>query len=298
MTLLDEIIELASSEHGSVSTLLRRCLVLAHFLKNDRLKAWAENELNGYGSTQDETIPAYRKISAPAKGLLLGAFGAVRNDQPIPSGLLDEEDRHRAESAVFFQPIAAFEANPIYGGYFSLPWPSNLVLKYERIFSDYALNKAWQVIPNTVIAGLVDTIKTRVLLFALELKDDVESVNNDFGKVAKEKVEKNIVINILGGNNVVASCDVTQVSNVIIEKGDWNGLDKALKEIGLKATEISELKVALKEDETIASKPTFGERTLTWIKGLGTMAGGLAVKIGADAIKEVVTKLINGFLGA
>ena len=48
MQLLDEIIDLAAREQGSVATLLRKCLVLAHTLKNERLKTWAENELNGY----------------------------------------------------------------------------------------------------------------------------------------------------------------------------------------------------------------------------------------------------------
>jgi hypothetical protein len=42
MKLVDEIIELSSSESGSVATLLRKCLVLAHTIKNDRLKTWAE----------------------------------------------------------------------------------------------------------------------------------------------------------------------------------------------------------------------------------------------------------------
>ena len=39
MKLLDDIIDLASSEQGSVTTLLRKCLVLAHTLKNDRLRS-------------------------------------------------------------------------------------------------------------------------------------------------------------------------------------------------------------------------------------------------------------------
>jgi AbiTii len=68
--LLDEIVTLAAGESGSVATLLRKCLVLAHTLKNDRLKIWAENELNGYGS-EDPGIPEYRKIRSGAKGFLL-----------------------------------------------------------------------------------------------------------------------------------------------------------------------------------------------------------------------------------
>ena len=48
MQLLDEIIEDAVNDKVNLSVLLRKCLVLAHQLKNDKLKAWAEYELNGY----------------------------------------------------------------------------------------------------------------------------------------------------------------------------------------------------------------------------------------------------------
>jgi hypothetical protein len=47
MKLLDEIVDLAIDNQASISVLLRKCLVLAHQLKNDRLRSWVENELNG-----------------------------------------------------------------------------------------------------------------------------------------------------------------------------------------------------------------------------------------------------------
>ncbi len=107
MPLLDEIVELAVDDRGSISVLLRKCLVLAHRLKNDRLKTWAENELNGY---QDlDLLPDYRKTPAPAKGLFLGGFGAAIGDQPLPSMVLDEEHRRFAETAMLIQPIEAYD---------------------------------------------------------------------------------------------------------------------------------------------------------------------------------------------
>jgi hypothetical protein len=70
MKLLDDIIDLAASERGSVATLLRKCLVLAHTLQNDRLIVWAEKELQGY-KFGDE-VPEYRKTPVTAKGLFVG----------------------------------------------------------------------------------------------------------------------------------------------------------------------------------------------------------------------------------
>jgi AbiTii len=48
MSLLDEIVDLSVKDDEKVSVLLRKCLVLAAKIKNDKLKEWAQHELNGY----------------------------------------------------------------------------------------------------------------------------------------------------------------------------------------------------------------------------------------------------------
>ena len=64
--ILDDIIALATDDTASLAVVLRKCLVLAHVLKNDRLKSWAQSELNGY--EPDAELPDYRKSAAGAKG--------------------------------------------------------------------------------------------------------------------------------------------------------------------------------------------------------------------------------------
>ena len=50
LKLLDEIIDIAVDNKQPITTLLRKCIVLAHQL-NERLKVWSKNgELNGYSS--------------------------------------------------------------------------------------------------------------------------------------------------------------------------------------------------------------------------------------------------------
>ena len=82
MKQLDEIIDLASSDSCSVSTLLRKCLVLASILKSEELKTWAHHELNGY-DFDDPAMPEYRKTSAPAKGMFLGVVGTSNRKPPL-----------------------------------------------------------------------------------------------------------------------------------------------------------------------------------------------------------------------
>jgi transposase InsO family protein len=51
---------LATDDKQSITILLRKCLILAGQLKNERLKTWVNQELNGYDSP--ETVPEYRKM--------------------------------------------------------------------------------------------------------------------------------------------------------------------------------------------------------------------------------------------
>jgi hypothetical protein len=82
--LLDDIINAAIDGKQPLPDILRKCLLLGHELKNDRLKEWANQELNGYTSAKD--VPGYRIVSALAKGDFVGPFHAqYRHHLMIPS---------------------------------------------------------------------------------------------------------------------------------------------------------------------------------------------------------------------
>jgi hypothetical protein len=296
MKLLDEIIELATSEHGSVATLLRKCLVLAHTLKNDRLNVWAHKELDGYDPNDDD-VPEYRKTSVTAKGFFIGPFGAQIHDQPIPAAALKKEHRHFANSAVLFQPIASYERVDAESK-LVIEWPANLTAIYQGSFFEgrFGLNRAWQEVPGSVFVGLIDTIKTRVLRLALELKDDTGSVNDDPKGLPKEKIDQ-IVNNIFGGNIVIASTNFTQIGSLQIGKGDWAALAEALKTLGVQNSAISELKTALDQDSKEDTKPGLGKRAVEWLAQVGKKAGQVAIDIGMDVAKKEATKFISQYLG-
>lgn len=295
MKLLDEIVELAASEHGSVSTLLRKCLVLAHTLKNDRLKVWTEKELQGYESGDE--VPEYRKTVASAKGLFVGPFGAQMNNQPIPAAVLKKEHRHFADSVVLFQPIAAYEGMDA-DSKFVIEWPANLTLMYQTSFlGGYVLNRAWQEVPSSVLIGLIDTVRTRILRLALELKDDLGSVNDDPKELPKEKIDQSVVNNIFGGNVVIASTNFTQIGSVEIGKGDWAGLSKALEKLGLENPAISELKTALDHDSKHETKPGLGKRAANWLAQFGERSGKALLGVGIEVAKKEATKFISQYLG-
>ena len=109
--LLDEIIDLATSDKQRLSVVLRKCLVLAQKLKNERLKAWANLELDGYKSVA--TIPEYRIFNASALGHLSGPFGSDATNVPIPPVLLREEDRYLATKVYLAQPVGSLHWSAI-----------------------------------------------------------------------------------------------------------------------------------------------------------------------------------------
>ena len=297
MQLLDEIIELASREQGSVATLLRKCLILAHTLKNDRLKHWAESELNGYDG---DDVPEYRHTQAPARGFFVGGWGAQINDQPIPPAALQERHRKFAESIELREPIASYENTEAKSNY-KYDWPANLTVIYQTTFfqGQYALNRAWQEIPGSVLVGLIDTVKTRVLLFALELKDDLESVNENVNELPREKVDQQVVTYIFGGTNVIGSRDFAQIGNIEIKEGDWGSLADALSKVGINDSGIAELKAALDHDAdgTSQTQRTLGRRTAAWLKDLGKKTGQLALGVVIQVVKKEATKWVLGYLG-
>jgi hypothetical protein len=83
MKMLDDIVDGAVDDKVSLATLLRKCLVLADKLKNNKLKRWVLSELNGYES--QDALPEYRILNINAVGLVLGPFGSAIKDQPIPA---------------------------------------------------------------------------------------------------------------------------------------------------------------------------------------------------------------------
>ena len=295
MKLLDEIIELATSESGSVSTLLRKCLVLAHDLKNEKLRAWAEKELNGY--QVDDEMPEYRKAPAIAKGFFIGSFGRQINDQPIPAGALHEKHRHYAESVELFQPIASYEKTDTESR-FIFEWPANLTAIYQRTFfkGQFVLNRAWQEISSSVFIGLVDTIKTRVLRFALELKRDLGQVGDHIDRLTKEKVDQSVNNYIYGGNVVIASSGFTQIG-ITVEKGNWPGLSHALEKLGVPSAEITDLRSALDQDSAAGSRPGLGERAKAWLAKIGADSGKALLNVGVEVAKAEAKKYIAGYLG-
>jgi hypothetical protein len=269
-------------------------LVLSYNIKSDSLKAWVSKELNGY-QYDDPDLPEYRQIGAPAKGMFLGSLGQQINDQPIPSAILKEEHRHWAERARLTQPIAAYEdvkgdENRV------IPWPANLVVLYQAKFFDgnMGLNRAWQDIPGTIMVGIVDTVRTRLLTFVLELKEQTVEEDVSVEKLPPSTVQTLVQMTVIGGTNVFGN--VEQFAANTVQLGDVASLRGTLAALGVDHQEFAQLQADIEAD-TVEEPKTVGKRTREWVGRNAKAAGKGAVKIGADVATTVMTEAIKRYMG-
>jgi hypothetical protein len=298
--LLDDIIDLATDDKRKLSVVLRKCLVLAQKLKNERLKIWANQELNGYDSIT--SLPDYRIFNAPAFGDYIGIAGSSLKNYPLPAYLLKENHRDYATRVFLAQAIGALEDVVCNGNDRNLhfQWPADLITLYQEEFemeNGMVLASAKQVLSTSAVAGLLDNIRNRTLNMALELQSELGT--EDLTKITAaeiEKVERTITTNIYGGTNIIASGHSqvnTSITQNAINVGDRSQLHEALRKTGLTDNDLNDLTEAEKAD----GDRKMGTRVLEWIKKNGSKAAIGGVKLGAEVTKTVLTAYIKQYMG-
>jgi hypothetical protein len=208
--LLDDIINLASDGKKPLPDILRKCLILAHELKNDRLKVWANQELNGYKAGED--VPPYRIVPAHAYGDFVGPFQAQRNNQVIPPVCLKEEHRDSAKIAHLTQSVSGYQeivdGAPSRDRNLILQWNGNMIGYYQqKLMSDgYHLHDAWQELPINAIVELLDKVRNITLNMALGIKDELGTSYTDLRQVPPKEAERvdGVIIQTTGGTTNVA----------------------------------------------------------------------------------------------
>jgi hypothetical protein len=297
--ILDEIIALATDDTASLAVILRKCLVLAHVLKNDRLKTWVQGELNGYEHGAE--LPDYRKAAAGAKGNFMGSFNTSLSNFLIPPQLLKAKDRRYGEYVLLDQAVAAYEdllRLPAATGTLTLHWSNAMIGYYmDRLpmSGDLQLVAAWQEIPRSAFTQLLDTVRNRALSLALELKDEVgddDAALKQLPQKATETVERTVIQNIYGNVYNASGNASMQVQNNTLTPGDWEQLAKVLANAGIAQPEVKELSEAIDADNE-----AMGASVLAWVKkqAPNVIAGG--VKIGANVGQSLLLEMVKQHFG-
>ena len=171
MTLLREIQTGAVSSTTDLPGLLRQCKVLAARLKLAELAQWSSVELNGYAKPND--VPTYRRIQVRALGHFIGSFNREMKNVPIPPISLPEQLRYLAEFHTFTEGVSALAGLTSGSRVLHAKWPADALalLQTEPILENgLVIVDAWSQIPQSAVLGILDTVRTRILDFALAIE--------------------------------------------------------------------------------------------------------------------------------
>lgn len=297
--LLQRIIDEATNASSNLGEVLRLCMRLGTILQNKELTAWARLEASGYG--HEDELPEYRKIPIEARGTFYGPFQSGIKNAHIPKSVIDEDHREALFTASIFDPVGELEriaGKAASDDTLQQNWPADAIAYYQtkEIYSNgLVLASAWRVLSRNTFAGLLETIRTRILDFALQIETELGENLSD--KSAEIEIKSNRVAQIFNttitGGNVAFSGtgDVSQVVNQVIE-GDIESLKNALAELGVEKKDIEAAVDAINEDSSSRSKP--GKKVTEWIgnmtvKGLKT-TGKIAVSASGGLLAQAIAR--------
>src|SRR5215208_7712296 len=106
MTLLETIRDGAIGTGAPIDEVLQHCLVLASKLRNEQLRDWVRQELNGYDD--NEELPSYRVVSVGIRFNAVSPRWKAEN-QSVPPGSFPERFKDVAYHVRLKQPVAQLQ---------------------------------------------------------------------------------------------------------------------------------------------------------------------------------------------
>jgi len=306
MSLLREIQAGAVETNVDISVVLRKCKVLAARLGNEDFELWVERELNGYPSIEE--IPDYRIIRhVESYGYLLGFGGAQVKNSPIPASSIPEEYRESITTVYFAEPISYYSSLVIQQrGELTLhfDWPGDLVAYLsDKIYQGgWHLARAWRVIATSSIVSLVDTVRNRVLSFALEIEKDAPDAGEappGHKQIAGERVQQVFNTYIQGGVAQIAAGNQTIRSdtNIKIIRNDFDSLKQFLSSLEVGEDDIRELDEAIREDGKFEKETGFGGKVRAWLGKMISKTASGSWKIATAHAVNLLTKALMQYYG-
>lgn len=216
---INVIIDELTDSRVNLGSVFLKVQVLAHQLKNAKLKEWVYNESNGYKDRAD--VPAYRIIPSIVKGNIMQGFAKYTNLQLSIDGIKDKYKIDLNEIRLR-NSVSSLENMLGKEDDFSIPVPTRL---YNAISKNYgphytSIISAGQVVSLNSVEGVISSIKAKLLQFMLDIADEIgEGDKIDILK-KKNKLDALFEKNLGDGNtlNFITDSYNTQV----VSSGDNN----------------------------------------------------------------------------
>ncbi|MDK2743141.1 MAG: hypothetical protein NDI90_09510 [Nitrospira sp. BO4] len=301
--LLDEIIATLSDENGSLTSALLKTKVLLHSIGKKDLASWVTHELKGH--PDEGSIPEYRKISSEVHGHVASIAWQMA-DTTLPIMHLKDEQRNRFTSSPCMMSISSIEESvrsfrSKSGHKLIRPLPPESGGLFRKgLQPGVNVISAWCEINMIDIEGILTEVRSRLLDFALELRDvvGVDTPEKELAeKVANVDTEKMFATAVYGSGNtiIVGSHSFQSVNN---QKNDIEGLVAAIGQLGFQQPMLLELREAVQQDQKAGKEPGVADgQTGEWFRKALKEAGKDIVKTGVDIVSTVIVKALRAYTG-
>jgi len=304
--LLRRINEGATSSQTPLGEVLRLCLRLGRLLNNKELSDWAKAEAGGYDSIG--SLPDYRIFETGVRGTFSGPFGSGIENAPIPRAHIKEEHLDALCKVYMTQSVGALErlvSGSKDTNSLTIPWSGDAVMHYQQkaIYHGYVLLTAEKVMTTTLIVGVLEIIRARVLEFVLVIEKElgIDMMNDDDNKTpietpSQERISQVFNTTIHGGTSIaLGNTGTTNQYATHVQPGDLQGLKNKLAQLGVTEELITDLDTALDKDADSQEQP--GPRVQVWLSRVMIKAGQGTLQLVSATATTVVMAEVRRFLG-
>lgn len=285
-----------------LSSLLRKCRILAQRLGNNDLKAWVSKELDGYAP--DDQLPDYRVLS---RALILadyfGAFGSALQNVTTPNSSIPEEIRDfvagvRATQGVreIQEQIAQSKDGALR---IAIPPEAYPAIRNKNVREDMVLVSAVKIVNTSFLQGILDAVRNRILNFTLELESEAPNTGDALEglRMNKPGTIQQIFNTEIRGNVANVSQGGSEFSQIAqISQGDAESLRAALRAMGLEENDANEL-VDAAQSEKPKANGSMGSRVAALVGKAFTKAVEGLLKVPASVAGSVLAEALKKYYG-
>lgn len=295
MSLLQQIQNEAVDTSADLGAVLRRCKILAARLRSKPLEDWLQWESDGY--PENVAVPRYRTWNLEVKGHFSGPFQSGLRNAPVARASIPEDLRETVTVFQCRQSVSSLERTLAEGskGPLNVPLGDLAIVLGMNVYQHMNCLQVWGEFSRGCLVEALNCVRNRVLDFALAIEKEYPNAGENPG--ARETFDQARVAQIFnttihhGSMNLVGSATNSSVTQSV-GSGDLESLSKALKEVGVPATEIHELQEAVRAEPVLKRGGAFGPRVAAWlgeaIKKAATGAWDVSINVAGDVLSKAI----------
>ncbi|ENS1823223.1 abortive phage resistance protein [Escherichia coli] len=288
--------EMASSKSTDVEELLSKAKMISVKLGLQDISEWLEHELNGYPRL--DQVPDYRIITnAPVK-----AFNPYVGWIPYQLGNVEDKELYKSLTTIrISNPVSmlieyAKKEDTLYS---ELP---AFMADFLQKMAGCEYSMSWVINPAQ-ITKILSHIKSKVLDWALLLESkNILGEGLLFSPEEKQEAVGMTVNNINNFNGHVNNSGAIGAGNTgdihqqnTITAGDFNSLERQLKEYGIEDNDIRDLKLAIDQSSAPTSSNNLGGKIGNWVGSMIGKAYSGSLKIAGTAAPALLTNAICAY---